>query len=97
MNGVLNLSILDGWWPEACQHGVNGWQIGDGYENIDEKKLDAHDQKAMYEVLLDEVMPTYYEDRAKWIDMMKQSVLSTQKQFAMKRMLTEYYELLYRN
>jgi starch phosphorylase len=95
MNGVLNLSILDGWWPEACQHGVNGWQIGDGYENRNEQKLDAHDQKAMYEVLLGEVVPKYYEDRAKWIDMMKQSVLTTQKPFAMKRMLQEYYELLY--
>ena len=29
MNGVLNLSILDGWWPEGCEHGVNGWAIGD--------------------------------------------------------------------
>ena len=96
MNGVLNLSILDGWWPEACQHGENGWQIGDGYENRDERKLDAHDQKALYEVLLGEVVPTYYEDRAKWIEMMKQSVLSTHKQFAVKRMLDEYYELLYK-
>lgn len=95
MNGVLNLSILDGWWPEACNHGVNGWQIGDGYENKDEKKLDAHDQKAMYEVLLNEVLPTYYEDRPKWVEMMKQSVRSTQKAFAVKRMLSEYYDLLY--
>jgi glycogen phosphorylase len=95
MNGVLNLSILDGWWPEACQHGVNGWQIGDGYENADERKLDEHDQKAMYKVLLEEVLPTYYDDKKKWVGMMKQSVLTTQKQFAMKRMLEEYYEHLY--
>jgi glycogen phosphorylase len=95
MNGVLNLSILDGWWPEACNHGVNGWQIGDGYEHRDERKLDAHDQKALYEVLLGEVLPTYYEDKKKWIEMMKQSVLSTHKQFAVKRMLQEYYDKLY--
>ncbi len=95
MNGVLNLSILDGWWPEACNHGVNGWQIGDGYEHRDEKKLDAHDQKAMYDVLLNEVIPTYYDDRDKWIEMMKQSVITTRKEFAMKRMLSEYYEHLY--
>jgi starch phosphorylase len=95
MNGVLNLSILDGWWPEACQHGVNGWQIGDGYENKDEKKLDAHDQKALYKVLLSEVLPTYYDNKSKWIEMMKQSVLTTHKQFAVKRMLQEYYEHLY--
>ena len=96
MNGVLNLSILDGWWPEACQHGVNGWQIGDGYENKKEEKLDAHDQKSMYKVLLKEVVPTYYNDRKKWIDMMKQSILSTKDQFAVKRMLEEYYEKLYK-
>jgi len=96
MNGVLNLSILDGWWPEACQHGVNGWQIGDGYENKKEEKLDAHDQKSMYKVLLNEVVPCYYKNRAKWIDMMKQSILSTKDQFAVKRMLEEYYEKLYK-
>jgi starch phosphorylase len=96
MNGVLNLSILDGWWPEACQHGVNGWQIGDGYENKNEDKLDQHDQKAFYKVLLKEVVPTYYNNRVKWVEMMKQSILSTKDQFAVKRMLEEYYEKLYR-
>jgi glycogen phosphorylase len=96
MNGVLNLSILDGWWPEACRHGENGWQIGDGYENRNEKKLDAHDQKALYKVLLGEVLPTYYENKKKWVEMMKQSVMTTHKQFAMKRMLDEYYKKLYR-
>lgn len=95
MNGVLNLSILDGWWPEACLHGVNGWQIGDGYENRNERKLDEHDQKALYKVLLDEVIPTYYDDKKHWVSMMKQSVLATHKQFAVKRMLEEYYNQLY--
>jgi starch phosphorylase len=95
MNGVLNLSILDGWWPEACQHGVNGWQIGDGYENKKEEKLDAHDQKAFYKVLLQEVVPCYYTNQKKWVEMMKQSILSTKEQFAVKRMLEEYYEKLY--
>jgi len=95
MNGALNLSILDGWWPEACIHGVNGWQIGDGYENKSEKKLDEHDQKSLYKVLLDEVIPTYYDDKKKWVEMMKQSVITTHKPFAVKRMLEEYYDKLY--
>lgn len=95
INGVLNLSILDGWWPEACNHGVNGWQIGDGYENKKEDKLDAHDQKALYKVLLKEVVPTYYDQRTRWVEMMKQSILSTKDQFAVKRMLDEYYRKLY--
>jgi starch phosphorylase len=96
MNGVLNLSILDGWWPEACQHGDNGWQIGDGYENKNEAKLDEHDQKALYKVLLNEVVPTYYKHKNQWVQMMKLSVLTTHKQFAVKRMLDEYYQLLYK-
>jgi starch phosphorylase len=95
MNGVLNLSTLDGWWPEACRHGVNGWQIGDGYETRNEKRLDEHDQKAFYQVLLNEVLPAYYKDKKQWVEMMKQSVLTTHKQFAMKRMLEEYYRELY--
>jgi len=95
MNGVLNLSILDGWWPEACRDGVNGWQIGNGYENKNENKLDAHDQKALYNVLLGKVLPKYYNDKKGWIEMMKQSTLDTSKTFAVKRMLEEYYDKLY--
>ncbi len=95
MNGVLNLSILDGWWPEACQHGVNGWQFGDGFESDNETELDAHDRNALYQVLLQEVVPTYYNNRSKWVDMMRQSILSTKDYFSVKRMLEEYYELLY--
>ncbi len=95
MNGVLNLSILDGWWPEACQHGVNGWQFGDGFETDDVEKQDAHDLEALYDVLLNEVIPTYYQDRQKWLDMMKNSIQSTRDYFGVKRMLEEYYELLY--
>jgi len=95
MNGVLNLSILDGWWPEACEHGVNGWQIGDGYQNKDEKLLDAHDQTSLYKVLLEEVIPCYYKQPQRWAEMMRQSILSTKDQFAVKRMLEEYYSALY--
>ncbi|MCD8503118.1 MAG: glycogen/starch/alpha-glucan phosphorylase [Bacillaceae bacterium] len=95
MNGVLNFSTLDGWWPEACDHGVNGWQFGDGFESEDEDVLDAHDLKALYEVLQNEVLPTYYENRDKWVEMMKASILGTKDQFAVKRMLEDYYEKLY--
>lgn len=96
MNGVLNLSILDGWWPEACEHGVNGWQFGDGFEHEDTSILDAHDRKALYDVLLNEVLPTYYGDRPRWVEMMKSSILGTKEYFGVRRMLEEYYEILYR-
>jgi starch phosphorylase len=95
MNGVLNCSTLDGWWPEACQHGVNGWQIGDGFESWDERAQDAHDLKALYRVLENEILPIYYNNRSQWIQMMKNSILSTQENFSMKRMLEEYYGKMY--
>jgi len=95
MNGVLNFSILDGWWPEACKHGENGWQFGDGFEHKDEAIQDAHDLKALYKVLLEEVIPTYYNDKATWVKMMQNSILDCKNYFAVKRMLEEYYDLLY--
>lgn len=97
MNGVLNVSILDGWWPEACQHGVNGWQFGDGYQSENEARCDSHDFKALKACLTKEVLPTFYNDRAKWIGMMAASVNTTKVPFGMKRMLDEYYEKLYTN
>jgi starch phosphorylase len=95
MNGVLNFSILDGWWPEACDHGVNGWQFGDGFESDDETALDAHDLVALYACLLEEVIPTYYQNHDKWVTMMQASILSTRERFGTDRMLKEYYEKLY--
>lgn len=50
-NGVLNLSILDGWWWEACEHGINGWQFGDGKIKNCKEKQNKHDSKALYKVL----------------------------------------------
>lgn len=95
MNGVLNFSILDGWWPEACEHGVTGWQFADGFESDSIAEQDSHDLKALYDVLLNEVLPTYYDDRKKWVDMMRESILRTKDEFAVKRMLDEYFERMY--
>lgn len=98
MNGVLNLSILDGWWPEACVDKVNGWQFGNG-KGVDDfqslEELDRHDLKALYEVLAQEVIPTYYDNKNKWVKMMKASINSTKDKFSVKRMLEEYYKLMY--
>ncbi|KYH35730.1 glycogen phosphorylase [Clostridium tepidiprofundi DSM 19306] len=95
MNGVLNCSILDGWWPEACIDEVNGWQFGDGFEsdNIDEQ--DRHDLKALYDVLLNKVIPIYYDNKTKWEEMMKESIKTTREYFDMERMVEEYYQKLY--
>lgn len=92
MNGVLNLSVLDGWWPEGCEHGVNGWQIGDGYEGED---CDTVDVESLYKVLLEEVVPTFYENKAKWMEMMRASIEMSQRKFSAARMVEDYYRLMY--
>ncbi|AIQ50731.1 alpha-glucan family phosphorylase [Paenibacillus sp. FSL R7-0331] len=95
MNGVLNCSILDGWWPEACMDGENGWQIGEGFETTDFAVLDKHDSDALYDTLLNRVLPTFYENRDTWVKMMRKSIETTREEFATKRMLDEYYSRMY--
>jgi len=90
MNGVLNLSILDGWWPEGCIHGETGWRIGDGASADDER-----DSEALYRVLEEEVIPRYYQGREAWIDMMLASVAMASWRFSATRMIEDYYRNLY--
>ena len=92
LNGCLNLSVLDGWWLEACQHGINGWQFGGGYEGPNQVKYDL---ASLYEVLLQEVIPTYYENPTKWRNMMQASANMAYHRFSSQRMLTEYYNIMY--
>ena len=92
LNGGLNLSVLDGWWLEGCQHGINGWQFGGGYEGELQSKYDL---VSLYEVLLEEVIPTYYEHPHKWQKMMRAAVDTAYHRFSTKRMLAEYYNVLY--
>ena len=97
MNGVLNCSILDGWWPEACIDGVNGWQFGDGVglDDLSVVELDKHDTQALYDTLINKVIITYYGNREKWVEMMKESIKTTSYEFSVERMLDEYYNKLY--
>jgi starch phosphorylase len=92
MNGVLNLSVLDGWWPEGCEHGVNGWQIGDAYEGEDR---DEHDMRSLHDLLEREVVPTYYGDQARWVRMMRASIAMSEWRFSTDRMVRQYYDELY--
>jgi glycogen phosphorylase len=92
MNGVLNCSILDGWWPEACEHGVNGWAIGDATSGVPEQ--DARDAAALLDVLEHEVIPAY-ADRARWIGMMQASIATSEERFSSDRMCREYFDRLY--
>jgi starch phosphorylase len=91
MNGVLNLSVLDGWWPEGCQHGVTGWAIGDGGNGPDQDEKDA---RALYDTLEDEVLPTF-ADPAGWTRMMAAAIRMGVERFSSDRMVGEYFGRLY--
>jgi starch phosphorylase len=91
MNGVLNLSVLDGWWPEGCQHGVTGWAIGDGGNGADQDEKDA---RALYDTLEDEVLPTF-ADPAGWTRMMAAAIRMGVERFSSDRMVGEYFGRLY--
>ncbi|CEM05243.1 unnamed protein product [Vitrella brassicaformis CCMP3155] len=93
MNGVLNLSIPDGWWPEGCKHGVNGWKVGDDV-NREEEEAYEKDHAALIKVLTEEVIPAY-GDKTKWINMMKASIDMAKYQFSAERMVHEYYAKMY--
>ncbi len=89
MNGVLNVSILDGWWPEACEDGVNGFAVGDGQPGDDVR--DLHD---LYDTLEQRVLPAW-ADRARWSKLMLASVRMAQYPFSSERMIREYFTQLY--
>ncbi|DAC24369.1 MAG TPA: alpha-glucan family phosphorylase, partial [Candidatus Thalassarchaeaceae archaeon] len=85
MNGVPNLSILDGWWPEACIHGVNGWAIGDSEAERD----DERDVRALYRILEQDVLPVWENDREKWTSIMQASMTAS-AEFTGARMIQDY-------
>lgn len=87
LNGVLNLSVLDGWWVEAHIEGVTGWAIGDGDGAPDKHANDAED---LYRKLGEVVLPLYYDDRARWIWMMKQAISKIGSYFNSARMMRRY-------
>jgi starch phosphorylase len=99
MNGVLHLSIDDGWWAEGFT-GSNGWRIAGADSSSDAGAADAADADALYQLLESEVVPAYYERDARgvprrWIAMIKQSLLTITPRFSSRRMLKEYVEKAY--
>jgi glycogen phosphorylase len=98
MNGVLNFSVLDGWWLEGY-NGQNGFAISDVSELTDEE-ADTSDAASMFDVLEREVIPRFYErDEADlpraWVAMMKQAVQTLVPAFDSDRMVAEYAEKIY--
>lgn len=99
MNGVLNCSVLDGWWAEG--NGMeNGWAVGKGEEYEDQDLQDEIESKALYDLLESEIIPMFY-DRGRdslpreWIRWMKNSIRDTGKNYCTHRMLMEYHQKYY--
>lgn len=100
INGVLNLSVLDGWWAEGYQ-GDNGWTFGWKEAHDDHEAADAHDADDFYRVLADDVAPMYYRRDddglpAEWIERMRRSITTTLVEFSAYRMVADYVDLAYR-
>ncbi|MBN2332610.1 MAG: alpha-glucan family phosphorylase, partial [Deltaproteobacteria bacterium] len=100
INGVLNCSILDGWWCEGYDEQC-GWQIGAGEDYNDPAYQDMVESQALYNVLENEVIPCFYERRdgttpTRWIKMMKESMKMAMQNFCSIRMVNEYEQRFYR-
>jgi glycogen phosphorylase len=91
INGVPSLSVLDGWWIEGCIEGVTGWAIGPG-PGVEGRIGDglAEDAAALYERLEADVLPTFYDHRSQFIDMMKHAIALNASFFNTHRMLQQY-------
>lgn len=99
MNGIVNCSILDGWWAEAYSPEV-GFAIGGEWVASNDEEQDAADARALFEVLEQQVLPTYYDrdERGlphRWLPLMRNSVAQLGARFNTNRMVIEYAEHLY--
>ena len=99
VNGVINFSVLDGWWAEGYNQ-ENGWTIGTNAEYNSYEEQDRADSQSMYRTLETKIIPMYY-DRNKdgisetWMKTMKNSIISTGGKYSTSRMLVDYTNNLY--
>ena len=94
VNGVINFSVLDGWWAEGYNQ-ENGWTIGTNAEYDSYEAQDIADSQSMYRTLEEKIIPTYYEKdekgmSKKWLELMKNSIVSTGGKYSTARMLVDY-------
>ena len=99
MNGVLNLSVLDGWWPEGY-NGKNGWAITGAEYDHQYEMQEAAEAEQIYDLIEDEITELYYDRNeagvpVRWVEMMKESISSTCCRFNMNRVLADYIDKFY--
>ncbi len=99
MNGVLNFSILDGWWIEGY-NGENGFAIGDLSDFDSDEEIDAIEAESLYQMLENVLVPEFYDRDAnglptRWIARMRNSIATLTPQFSSDRMVKDYIEKIY--
>lgn len=99
MNGVVNLSVLDGWWLEGYREGA-GWALTEKRTYQNQEQQDQLDAATIYSLLENEILPLYYARNAKgysegWIRTVKNSIAQVAPHYTMKRQLDDYYDRFY--
>lgn len=98
LNGLINVSTLDGWWPEAY-NGKNGYVVGSENPYRDDELQDRDDCYSLYNVLEEKLIPMYYRKESglspEWVSMMKESIKTIASVFNTDRMVSEYTDLFY--
>ena len=99
VNGVINFSVLDGWWAEGYNQ-KNGWRIGFNSDYESYEAQDVTDSQNIYETLEQKIIPAYYNKEKngiskEWLDYMKESIISTGGKYSTSRMLSDYTSQFY--
>ena len=99
VNGVINFSVLDGWWAEGYNQ-KNGWRIGYNKEYESYEAQDVTDSQSLYETLEGKIIPAYYNKDQKgiskeWLELMKESIITTGGNYSTSRMLADYTSKYY--
>ena len=96
MNGAVNVALPDGWFPEFAKDKINSFVIPGCDSSQPEHVQDDLDATSFYNLLENEVLPTYYDYPQRWLEMVKKGMMDIIPQFGSNRMAREYYELLYK-
>lgn len=97
MNGSVNFSTFDGWICEFAKHGENSFIVPQAdYHTLSVQDQDNQDLDHLYEILKNEILPTYYGNKRKWRDIVQAGMHDVRHEFESNRMAKEYYELMYR-
>jgi starch phosphorylase len=96
MNASVNLSIADGWIPEFCRDGENGFLIAHSDEHLPDNVKDDQEATVLLDVLENTVVPMYYDQPKQFLKVVKAAMKDVEPAFESGRMAKEYYELLYK-